>query len=181
MKKFLDGLKIKNLFKGFKLKSVLKLFNPKNLLKIFGFKNLLIAALAVTLVVLVCYGLGAGFGGGAGSGEGDGNSKVKADGESSSVIEIVEEDVTPTIEPTEEATEEQDGADVFEGAVLAINVVGNDYFYNNERILLEDFILVVKDVEGKVVVEVKDDNASLRAYNGLLDKLDEMDIDYIEK
>ena len=168
---------MKKFLKGFKMKKLLKVFNIKNILKMFGFKNLLIAALVVTLVVLICYGIGVGFGGGGGSGEGDGNSKIKADGESSSVVEVVGEDVTSTTEPAEE----QKGADVFEGAVLAINVVGNDYFYNNERVLLEDFIVIVKGVEGKVVVEVKDDNASLKAYNGLLDELDEINIDYIEK
>ena len=180
MKKFLDGLKIKNLFKGFKLKKVLKIFNPKNLLKVFGLKNLLIAALAITVVVLICYGIGGGFGGGAGSGEGSGNSKVKVSDESSTVTEVVEE-VTPTTEPIEELSEMQAGEDVFEGAVLAINVVGNDYFYNNERITLEDFMVIAKEVEGKLVVEVKDDNASLKAYNNLLDELDSVNIDYVEK
>lgn len=180
MKKFLDGLKIKNLFKGFKLKKVLKIFNPKNLLKVFGLKNLLIAALAITVVVLICYGIGGGFGGGAGSGEGSGNSKVKVSDESSTVTEVVEE-VTPTTEPIEESSEMQAGEDVFDGAVLAINVVGNDYFYNNERITLEDFMVIAKEVEGKLVVEVKDDNASLKAYNNLLDELDSVNIDYVEK
>lgn len=180
MKKFLDGLKIKNLFKGFKLKKILKIINPKNLLKVFGFKNLLIAALVITVVVLICYGIGGGFGGGLGSGEGSGNSKVKVSDEGSTVTESVEE-VTPTTEPIEESSEMQAGEDVFEGAVLAINVVGNDYFYNNERIALEDFMVIVKEVEGKLIVEVKDDNASLKAYNNLLDELDSVNIDYVEK
>lgn len=171
MKKFLDGFKIKN---------VLKIFNPKNLLKVFGFKNLLIAALAITVVVLICYGIGGGFGGGAGAGEGFGNSKIKVSDESSTVTEVVEE-VTPTTEPIEESLEMQEGEDVFEGAVLAINVVGNDYFYNNERITLEDFMVIAKEIEGKLVVEVKDDNASLKAYNNLLDELDAVNIDYVEK
>lgn len=176
MKKILDGLKIKNLFKGFKLKKVLKIFNPKNLIKLFGFKNLLIAALVVAVVVLICFGIG----GGAGSGEGSGNSKVMVSDENSTAKEVVEE-VTSTSEPIEETSEVQDGEDVFDGAVLAINVVGNDYFYNNERISLEDFMAIAKDAEGKLVVEVKDDNASLKAYNNLLDGLDAVNIEYVEK
>lgn len=176
MKKILDGLKIKNLFKGFKLKKVLKIFNPKNLIKLFGFKNLLIAALVVAVVVLICFGIGGGFGGGAGSG----NSKVMVSDENSTAKEVVEE-VTSTSEPIEETSEVQDGEDVFDGAVLAINVVGNDYFYNNERISLEDFMAISKDAEGKLVVEVKDDNASLKAYNNLLDGLDAVNIEYVEK
>lgn len=180
MKKFFAGLKIKNLFKGFRLKKVFKIFNPKNLLKIFGFKNLLIVALVVTVIVLICFGIGGGFGGGTGSGEGAGNSKVKVSDENSTVTEVVEE-VTPTSELIDESSEMQDGEDVFEGAVLAINVVGNDYFYNNERITLEDFMTIAKEVEGKLVVEVKDDNASLKAYNNLLDELDAVNIDHVEK
>lgn len=180
MKKIFDVLKIKNLFKGFKVKTVLKIFNPKNLLKVFGLKNLLIAALVVTVVVLICFGIGGGFGGGAGSGEGSGNSKVEVSDENSIVTEVVEE-VTPTTEPIEELSEMQEGEDVFEGAVLAINVVGNDYFYNNERITLEDFMTIAKEIEGKLGVEVKDDNASLRAYDKLLDELDAVNIDYVEK
>lgn len=176
MKKILDGLKIKNLFKGFKLKKVLKIFNPKNLIKLFGFKNLLIAALVVAVVVLICFGIGGGFGGGAGSG----NSKVMVSDENSTAKEVVEE-VTSTSEPIEETSEVQDGEDVFDGAVLAINVVENDYFYNNERISLEDFMAIAKDAEGKLVVEVKDDNASLKAYNNLLDGLDAVNIEYVEK
>ena len=181
MKKFPGKFKIKNVLKIINPKKLLKVLNPKNILKVFGFKNLLIAALAVTLVVLICYGIGTGFGGGAGSGEGDGNSKVNTNGENEDMIEVVEEDVIPTTKPKEKALEEQEGADVFEGAILAIIVVGNDYFYDNERILLEDFIAIVKEVEGKLVVEVKDDNASLKAYNSLLDSLDEINIDYVEK
>lgn len=175
MKKFLEVFKIKNLFKGFKLKKFLKIFNPKSLLKIFGFKNLLIATLTIAVVALICYGIGGGFGGGAGSGEGSGNSKVNVNDENSKVTEVVEE-VIPTTEPSEESSEKQDDEEI-----LAINVVGNDYFYNNERITLEDIIVIVKDVEGKLVVEVKDDNASLKAYNNLLDELDAINIDYVEK
>ena len=115
-----------------------------------------------------------------GSGEGSGNSKVMVSDENSTVKEVVEE-VTSTSEPIEETSEVQDGEDVFDGAVLAINVVGNDYFYNNERISLEDFMAIAKDAEGKLVVEVKDDNASLKAYNNLLDGLDAVNIEYVEK
>lgn len=180
MKKLLVGLK--NFFKGINLKKILKIFNPLKLLKIFGLKNILIVLLVVTVIALIFFGIGGGFGGGAGSGEGDGNSKVEAFEDNNSITEVIEEDVIPKAEPTEEPSEEQeDGADIFEGAVLAINVVGNDYFYNNERIALEEFMVIAKEVEGELVVEVKDDNASLKAYNNLLDELDAVNIDYVEK
>lgn len=180
MKKLLVGLE--NFFKGINLKKILKIFNPLKLLKIFGLKNILIVLLVVTVIALIFFGIGGGFGGGAGSGEGDGNSKVEANENNSSVTKAIEEDVIPTTEPTEEPSEEQkDGAEIFEGAVLAINVVGNDYFYNNERITLGEFLVIAKEIEGELVVEVKDDNASLNAYNNLLDELDAVNIDYVEK
>lgn len=168
---------MKKFFKGFNLKKILKIFNLKKVLKLIGPKNLLIAVLLITLVVLIGYGIGIGFGGGAGSGEGTGNSKMQSTSDSVVTAEDVEEDVVPTIEPKEE----EDDADVFEGTMLAVNVVGNEYFYNNERISLEEFIAIIGGIEGKVVIEVNDDSASLRAYSTLLDILDENNVNYIEK
>ena len=40
--------------------------------------------------------------------------------------------------------------------------------------------MLVQEMEENVVVEIKDDNAFLRDYNTLLDKLEEMEMDYIE-
>lgn len=183
MKKFFSGLKLKNFLKA-SPKKLLKLINPKILLKVLNFKTLLIVALVAVVVVLLLYGFGGGRGGGEGSGEGAGNSKVES-GVEKVDSKSDEADVIPTIQPTEELkkepSEDLEGTDVFEGAILAITVVGNDYFYNNERVFLGDFLAIVDEVEGKLVVEVKDDNASFKAYNNLLDALDEINIDYVEK
>ena len=50
-----------------------------------------------------------------------------------------------------------------------------------ERITLDDFISKVKEIEGDLVVEVKDDKASLKAYNSLIDRLEELKASIIEK
>lgn len=185
MKKFLKGMKIKDFFKGIKIKNLFKGLNPKkilqsiklkNVIKLFGIKNLLIVAMAVTIVVLICYGVGAGFGGGVGSGEGSGNSEI----ENSLEREVNSEEVEEVLSTTETLNVQED-EELLQGEIIELNVVGNDYFYNNERIALEGFLTIICDVEGKIIVEIKDDNASLKAYNAVLSALDEKNIDYIEK
>ena len=46
---------------------------------------------------------------------------------------------------------------------------------------LEKLIDSLDDVKGPFVVEIKDDNASLKAYKALTDRLDNLYIRYIEK
>ena len=83
----------------------------------------------------------------------------------------------------EEQTEvEQDGVENdSEDTIIKVSVVGNEYFYENERVSLDDFISKLEKLEGEVVVEVKDDKASLRAYNNLIEKLEELKISFTEK
>lgn len=150
--------------------------------KIFTLKRVLIALAVAAVVVAVCYGIGLGIGNGIGDGEGDGNSKTGTRQERvdpKDMEEVSEE--TEEVEQDKKEETEKDTEDIFKGAVLAVTVVGNDYFYANERVSLEELGLKLEAVEGALVVEVKDDNSSLRAYNGLLDKLDELNIHYIEK
>lgn len=65
--------------------------------------------------------------------------------------------------------------------MLKVSVINNEYFYDNNRISLDDFINKVKETETDKIVEVKDDNASLKAYNALLDKLKELKVSFIER
>lgn len=127
-------------------------------------KILLILVAIVIIIIAVMLGLGLGFGKGSGDGNGDG--KANAVQEVSKIEEITEK----------ELAEEDD-----KGTIMKISVVGNEYFYENERILLEDFISKVKEIEGNLIVEVKDDKASLKAYNRLIDQLDELKISITEK
>lgn len=167
MKKSHEKYKIKNFF------------NRKKVRKLFRFKNLLIVTLVITIILMVLYSKSIGFGKGNGVDGDKENSKIEVNGDNNLAIEVLEKTVILTIEPTQQPQiiEEKKSVDVFEEAILAITVVGNDYFYNNERILLEDFIVIIQEIEGKVIVEIKDDNASLRAYNNLLNELDKINIE----
>ncbi len=160
----LIGVKFGAVFKFIfgKLGALVKFLLPKT---IWGW----LALAAVILVACFLFGM---FGDGFGTGEGDGNSKVEAEQnkETSNVPDVVPE--SQTLEET---------PDVYEGAVFKVSVVETDYFYDNERIGLEALVTKLQAVEGDLMVEVVDDNASLKAYNKLLDKLDELDIDYTEK
>ena len=123
---------------------------------------------------LIMHGLGKGIGNGAGDNEGDGNTTISTTQESAAFEEndkIIEKDLEG----------EENSLDNFEGAVIQINVVENEYFYENERITLNDFVNKTKQIDGDFVVEVKDDNASLNAYNDLIDRLEKEAVRYVEK
>lgn len=130
-------------------------------------KKLLI--ILVIVIILAGIGIGIGLGRGKGSGEGDGNSTVEKTQEEESKKDM----------ETEEQSKKADSKN--EDLVLAITVVESDYFYENERITLEDFFSELQEVQGEYIVQVKDDNASLKAYNNLIDELEEQKIDYVEK
>ena len=57
----------------------------------------------------------------------------------------------------------------------------SDYFYNNDRIELDDVESMLKATTGEFIVEIKEDKASLKAYNKLVEKLEELGVNYIEK
>ena len=129
-------------------------------------KILLVIVVIVIIAIAAMLGLGLGFGNGSGDGKGDGKPNT------------VQEDskIDESEKPTEKNAEE-DNKEV----IIKVSVVGNEYFYENERITLDDFISKVKEIEGDLVVEVKDDKASLKAYNSLIDRLEELKASIIEK
>ena len=146
--------------------------------KIFTLKRVLFVLAVAAVVAVVCYGIGLGKGNGIGDGEGDGNDKT---GTRQEHVDTQEEDESAEVVKEQEEDDENDTEDAFKGAVVSVTVMGNDYVYANERVSLEDLCLKLESINVALVVEVKDDNSSLRAYNGLLDKLDELNIDYVEK
>lgn len=68
-----------------------------------------------------------------------------------------------------------------EDTIIKVSVVGNEYFNENERVSLDVFISKLEELEGEIVVEIKDDKASLRAYNNLIEELEELKIPFTEK
>ena len=116
---------------------------------------IILVVVAIALTVGNCGGSGDGDGGGNGSGSGEGTENTTA-GEVST-------------------------DDDFNGVVYAITVVESDYFYNNDRVELEDIESMIKATSGEFIVEIKEDKASLKAYNKLVEKLEELGVKYIEK
>lgn len=66
-------------------------------------------------------------------------------------------------------------------SVYVIAVVKNDYIYNNISIELDEFIKKFEASTENIVIEIIDDQASLKAYTRLTERLDELKIAYIEK
>lgn len=124
-------------------------------------KKLILVVIVLIAIAVIILGLGVGFGNG---------------GEKTNTIQ--EDSKTEESEgPTEKNSAEDDNKRV----VIKVSVVGNEYLYENERISLDDFISKVKEIEGNLVVEVKDDKASLKAYNSLIDRLEELKVTITEK
>ncbi len=63
---------------------------------------------------------------------------------------------------------------------VAVSVVESDYLYENKKIGLDELVSKLKAVDN-VCVEITNDNAALKAYNSLTDKLKENKIEYVEK
>jgi len=156
--------KIKAAFQSIKSKGIVK-----GILKhIVGFVVRHPIGCALVVIGLVglwlLFGSGGGEGGGKGDSEGAGNSSKPTTQE-----EVVDKD------------DKEQGEDAFDGAILKITVMENEYFYENERITVDEFGDIIKDIDGELIVHIKDDNASKNAYDKLLDKLDSMYVDYVEE
>lgn len=137
--------------------------NMKKITSIFG----LLFILVIAIIVLKLFsGLGFGFGNGFGFGEGDSGIETKANNS------IIKENI--------DSEEEKSDIDISEIRYVQISVVEQDYYYENERISLDELINKIMNLEGKIIVEIKDDKASLNAYNSLIEKLDNEKISYID-
>lgn len=144
-----------------------------------GGGGFLVVLLLIVIVLLIMFGVGLGFGKGSGEGDGEGD-RGKGD------RNMLAEEVQDEAETKQEDTSVKDVIlqkleDNKENIVYKVNVVGNEYFYDNERIELSDLLLKLDDVSDEASVEVKDDNASLKAYNALINALEDKHITYTEK
>lgn len=141
-------------------------------------KLLGILAIIIVLIIVATFLIG-GLGFGTGNGDGDGEGTA-ASNRSEQAEQITDEVVEENPEPVQ--TEPGDNnEDSEEGTILEVSVVKSEYFYQNKSIELSAFVEIVKGVDGKLVVEITDDNAALRAYNKLIDELEAMDVLYIEE
>lgn len=64
---------------------------------------------------------------------------------------------------------------------VAILVSKDEYFYENAPITLEEIVSMLEDIEGEMVVEITDNNATHKAYDKLVDKLTDLEITFIEE
>lgn len=147
----------------------------------FGVLGVVIIIAIVAVVAVVAYviwhGKGKGIGNGAGDGKGDGNTKVITNQTSSS-----NEESNTVVEEKKETQEQNENAmDTFEGTIIDISVYENDYLFNNENISLNELISKLQSIDGKIVIRIKDDNASLRAYDTLIKRLKKEKVDYVEQ
>lgn len=96
-----------------------------------------------------------------------------------SEVELTEKEEQNIVEEqdTEEQKELEDEKKII---IYSVTVVESDYFYDNSRISLTDFLDILKEEKEKLVVEIKEDKASLKAYNKLIDALEELEIKYSE-
>ena len=135
-------------------------------------KILAIIVVIVVIAVVAMLGIGLGFGKGSGDGSGDGKTNTSQ--------EAINTEEHNTVEEQTEVGQDDVENDI-DDTIIKVSVVCNEYFYENERVSLDDFISKLEMLEGEVVVEVKDDKASLRAYNNLIEKLEELKISFTEK
>lgn len=135
-------------------------------------KILAIIVVIVVIAVVAMLGIGLGFGKGSGDGSGDGKTTTSQEAINTEEHNTVEEQTEVAQDDVENDSED---------TIIKVSVVGNEYFYENERVSLDDFISKLEKLEGEVVVEVKDDKASLRAYDNLIEKLEELKISFTEK
>lgn len=135
-------------------------------------KILAIIVVIVVIAVVAMLGIGLGFGKGSGNGSGDGKTNTSQ--------EAINTEEHNTVEEQTEV-EQDDVENDSEDTIIKVSVVGNEYFYENERVSLDDFISKLEKLEGEIVVEVKDDKASLRAYDNLIEKLEELKVPFTEK
>lgn len=137
-------------------------------------KTVLIVVAVFIVAFMLGYGIGLGVGNGMGDDTGDGNTAVE------SSAEVVEEQEEEEVEAeNEEKTTEVDAETT---RIIEVTIVGSDYFYENERIIFDDLIAVIAEAEaeGELVVKIVDDNASLNAYDALINELEDMYVDYTE-
>ena len=125
--------------------------------------------ITLTLIIVVGLFLGGGFALGLGKGAGDGGDDASV--QNLSNVEIREETKAQP-EATETAAAEK--------KVVEVAVVEKEYFYNNQRMELEELVKILQGMEGEFVVAITDDNATLNAYEKLTDRLTELSIPYSE-
>lgn len=141
-------------------------------------KKVLGALIIIAVIVLGGFtrctaGIGLGLGLGPGRGNGDGNNPIEVNNDAN------EEQVAET--ESEDTAESSDVENENKETIIKVSVAGSDYFYENEKIELDLLLQRIKKTEGRYVVEIKDEQASKKAYEALIKSLKKENISYTEK
>lgn len=118
----------------------------------------LIIVLAVIAVVALVGLLTDGFGLGGGKGDGEGEGNVSAQQSETEAPELVVEELD----------------------FLNVTVSENEYLYQNSRLQLQELIDRLLTDAADTKVKITDENASKRAYENLINALEENNIRYIK-
>lgn len=127
-------------------------------------KLLAIIAGIIIIAIIVIFFAGIGLGPGAGGGA-----------DSTSAAE--EQQENPAVDDTESPKAPEDSQDE---TILEVSVVKSEYFFENRSIDLNALLDEIKKTEGNLLVEITDDKAALRAYNQLIDALEDLSVPYEE-
>ena len=132
-----------------------RLINNKGAIHILA---IIVVAVVVVAVVAAAGFLTDGFGLGGGQGDGEGEGNVSSDSSEPEVSEPVLEELD----------------------FLNVTVSENEYLYQNSRLQLDELMdkLVIDAADTKV--KITDENASKRAYENLINALEEKNIRYIK-
>lgn len=135
-------------------------------------------AIVLLLVLVIAAAIIFFLSGQFGFGSGD-----RMQGEDNAVSESAEESEEEQTTAPEETTvtEETVVTTVEEIAYADVTVKENGYLYQNESIELDALADELKKLDPGTRVRIKDEDASLNAYNALTAKLDELSIPYEEK
>ena len=122
----------------------------------------------------------------------DNEEDVKSDTmtEVSASMEKLDETVENSTEISDETTapEGEGGGNEFlnDGETVKVKTVvilvsKDEYFYENAPITLEEIVSMLEDVDGELLVEITDNNATHKAYDKLVDKLTEIEVTFVEQ
>ena len=65
--------------------------------------------------------------------------------------------------------------------VIEITISEDKYIYENHSIELDALVKEITTIEGKVIINITDENATQKAYQELINELDKIHIEYSEK
>lgn len=136
--------------------------------------------LILAAAALIIFGRGSGFGIGSGNGFGKKSANNLAAVSTVENIENVESDIADTNKAESDEQENKNIPDDKDSNIIEVSVVEDEYFYENKRMEIDELLESINTIGKDVVVRVTDDNATLKAYNKLLEKLEEASIPYME-